>query len=201
MKAMAIVLGVFLLSGFQQAHAVDVNGECGTGKEVNWHRNPVLHWPCFEEKDPGGFVPSTQIACKQLAEAVKAPLTCKIDHASYDKHFAAEAKKPKLDDRDHSTPDSDCAYAIGVMLGSNAGTEGISSYFSNEEALAKEFNKLVKSIVCVWDINRAHSMTIDKGVMTIYWAMQKSTLGHTNWAQAGYMKYAPQFKKAWTEKH
>src|SRR6185503_17773052 len=109
-----------VLAGSQDPFEI---GKCfGSYRRVDYHRDPILDWPCFEYAAPKnvGFGNSSIFAvnCAALNAVFKdAGLQCKIDHPSFESHYAAQAKLTKASARDTKDPGDYCTAIIQVFLG------------------------------------------------------------------------------------
>jgi hypothetical protein len=125
-------------------------------------------------------------------------MTCKFDTASFDKHFAVEAQKPKANDRDNGAPTERCHGSLQYLL-----TDGDSlNQFMTEKAVAKEVNAKVKTLVCRYEEDQSKAWTLElKGSELIMTIGEGTPQPPSAFMVQGMRKYFPAFKASWDEHH
>lgn len=136
-------------------HPFDVNKDCyGEHPAIDFHRTPVLYWPCFDFAELPGTAEYSTFArnCDEVNEAFKgdASIACQIEHKGFDDHFAAQAKVPRNADRDPSDPGNYCGMIFGEFAGRHAIVTNTLGMLAKPTVRA-EFLAKVKSISCVYD--------------------------------------------------
>ena len=93
----------------------DVNRDCfadasGAGGRIDYHRDPILFWPCFEAAGQPGRPEYSSFArnCDDTNKTLGLSLACRIDHRGFDAHYRLEAKKPKELNREARDPGGYC---------------------------------------------------------------------------------------------
>jgi len=167
-----------IVSGEQRTNAqgrlFDYNDDCfaknDVGGRVDYHRDPVLFWPCFEGGEEG--TPEyTSLAhnCDNINKALGGTsLKCVIDHPSFDAHFGLEAKKPKRRDRDVRDPGNYCEQAFSVFEARTAGAPRTLGDIATHPQIKQEFLRKVKTLACVYDEGLAQQVRLKNGTLTFY---------------------------------
>jgi hypothetical protein len=157
-----------------QGRLFDYNDDCfaknDVGGRVDYHRDPVLFWPCFEGGEEG--TPEyTSLAhnCDDINKALGGTsIRCVIDHPSFDAHFGLEAKKPKRRDRDTRDPGGYCEQAFSVFQGRTAMSPPVFNDIATHPQIKQEFLRKVKTLACVYDENLAQQVRLKNGTLTFY---------------------------------
>src|ERR1700761_4718361 len=160
---------------FNRAHADVANwdGECGSVElRMDYHRDPVLRWACYEGLDQGtnhyqyGF----QWKCDYLDKVVKwsepPSFKCEYVHEGFDRHYKLEAKKPKAKDRDEREPLNYCFHLIDLLTGGVGNPTPYEAW--GKEDVKNEFTEKVKTIACAYDEKKARKITLENGKLTFY---------------------------------
>jgi hypothetical protein len=141
------------LAGAQEPFQI---GKCyGSYRRVDYHRDPILDWPCFEFAAPQNvnYQNSSIFAvdCKLLSDLFDGAISCKIDHPSFDAHFAAQAKLAKASKRDDKDPGDYCKAVIEVFMGNSSLDHNTAKTFNRTKAARAELMSKVTSITCAYN--------------------------------------------------
>ena len=137
-------------------HSFDLNRDCfGEHGRVDYHRDPILLWPCFDYADDKGTAEYSELAknCDEVNEALKSSIACHLDHKSFDAHFAAQAKIPKAADRDGHDPGGYSSVVFSQFSGRAALVDNTLGMLA-KPAAKKEFLAKVNSITVAYDDER-----------------------------------------------
>jgi hypothetical protein len=142
----------------------DINRDCfGEDSRIAWHRDPILRWNCFDYAEMPDTAEYSDWAknCDELNKELGAPsIACKIDHKSFDAHYAAEAKKPRNNDRDSSDPGNYCSRVMSEFSGRTAGLPNTFAMMKKKPATKKELLAKVKQITCAYDDERGGTVEL-----------------------------------------
>jgi hypothetical protein len=160
------------------AKGFDLNRDCfGEDGRVAWHRDPILRWNCFDYAEMPGTAEYSEWAknCDALNQELGAPsIACKIDHKSFDAHFAAEAKKARNADRDSSDPGSYCEQVMSEFTGRTALVANTFAMMKKKPAGKKELLAKVKQITCAYDDERGGSVELQGKNLVFFMKTQLS---------------------------
>lgn len=142
----------------------DINRDCfGEDSRIAWHRDPILRWNCFDYAEMPDTAEYSDWAknCDELNKELGTPsIACKIDHKSFDAHYAAEAKKPRNNDRDPSDPGNYCSRVMSEFSGRTAGLPNTFGMMKKKPGSKKELLAKVKQITCAYDDERGGSVEL-----------------------------------------
>ena len=156
----------------------------------------VQPYPAFSWSDSES---SYATRCEGFNEHFKSHITCKIDHSSFDKHFAAEKKIPKAADRDSNDPIFYCGVAgIGFFDDETPGSGG---QLYRDKDFNKEFTSKVKSVICQFSESKEPGLTLKNGVLTMLVTGHGSVNGGPAWMMTDVRKLFPSADAIWKENH
>jgi hypothetical protein len=209
--ALPLVLGCACLatstfgSGVAAASSLDFNKDCSS--PVDYHRTPIVRWECFEsfkKGDSPGYQNSVAYLCDGINENNffgRTHFTCASDHASFDAHYAAEARKPRAADRDQRTPRDYCDNIATIMRGAAANSHGIFGYAEGtarrSENTEKDFVSKVRTFRCVYDEKNPLAVTLQNGTLTV--TMNSTAATEGNWLEDQIRKLFPAYGAWYTE--
>jgi hypothetical protein len=158
----------------------DLNKECfGENSRIDWHRDPILRWNCFDYAESPGTAEYSSFArnCDDLNQQLGTPaIACKMDHKSFDAHYALEAKKPKNNDRDPSDPGNYCEQIMAEFGGRAALATATFAMMKKTPATKKELLSKVKQITCAYDEERGGTVEL-QGKNLIFFTNSKAGSG------------------------
>lgn len=139
----------------------DYNRDCtGAENRIGWHRDPIIRWNCFDYAELKGTVEYSQWArdCDEMNNQIGGgAIACKMDHKSFDAHFAEEAKKEKNSDRDPSDPGNYCSMLMSEFTGRSAGkANSLGMLLKHKDELVAN----VKQITCAYDDERGGTVEL-----------------------------------------
>jgi len=150
---------------------------------------PVFVWSESES--------SFETRCEGLNKDFKSNIVCKIDHKSFDRHFASEKKKAKVVDRDGSDPIFYCGAAgIGFF-----GDELLGGQLSRDKDFSTEFVSKVKTLACEFAEGEVPKLTLKNGVLTMHLTGNGSVSAGPGWMWPEMRKLFPTADAIWKEKH
>ena len=208
MKPTIITLvGLTALAAAKPAHAdhvFDYNKDCfatqGSGGNVDFGRSPIVWWDCFDYSKLKGTAEYSQFAknCDQTNEALGVTsLTCTIDHKGFDDFYKLEAKKKVKDRNDTFTP-LECAHALGLFMGNNAGSPPVTGTITRHAKIKAEFLAKVSTLTCVFDAKHRNTVSLDGKTLTFHIAPGD---GDNGYIEKAMRRLFPEYNKVWESEH
>ncbi|HUJ63204.1 MAG TPA: hypothetical protein VLX92_32120 [Kofleriaceae bacterium] len=179
----------------------DVNRDCyGEHGRVDWHRDPILFWPCFEYDELKNTAEYSDNAknCDEVNDLLKSKIACRIDHKGFDAHFAEQAKIMPASQRDSSDPGSYCSMVYTEFAGREALVTGTLHMFNKTPAARKEFLAKVNQITCAYDDKRAHTVEL-QGKNLVFFVGQKADSTGWQFPEFRRLKQFPELEKVYAE--
>jgi len=177
----------------------DYNRDCfGDDGRVAWHRTPILRWNCFDYADMKGTVEYSQWSkdCDEMNTQIgSGAIACKMDHKSFDAHYAEEAKKEKNIDRDPSDPGNYCSMLLAELTGRTAGKANALGMLLKHKA---ELVGKVKQLTCAYDEERGGTVEL-QGKNLILFTSKKEAQGGGILTGIRKTKQFPELEKFFTE--
>jgi hypothetical protein len=182
----------------------DYNRDCfanqGQGGSIDFERDPIVFWPCFENATPKGTAQETQFAknSDQVNEALGTTvLTCTIDHKGFDEFFKAEAAKKVKDRNDAFTP-LECAHVLGLFMGNNALSAPITGTIMRHPKIKAEFFAKVSKLNCAYDEKDDGLVTLDGKTLTFVVGPKSQGNGSI---ETSIRRLFPEYNKVWESEH
>lgn len=156
----------------------DYNRDCtGAENRIGWHRDPIVRWNCFDYAEMKGTVEYSQFArdCDEMNSQIGGgAIACKIDHKSFDAHYAEEAKKEKNSDRDGSDPGNYASMLMAEFTGRTAGKANSLGMLLKHKA---ELTGKVNQITCAYDDKRGGTVELQGKNLILFTSHEESQGG------------------------
>jgi hypothetical protein len=207
-----IALGATLLLS-QGACAVDYMSFCddsnGVDHAFTYDReggDPVVHWACFEgiKKGAQGYTRTLDYACQENVNyhtqtTLGVTLRCEIDHASFDKHYESERRKPESS-RDSRNPVEYFGWSGGGLYAELFDDRRAFGFLTRDAlgnspppgprtaAMRKAFAERVKVLRIRFaddatpeDEKKVFTMELNDGVLTLYYRIDDAMYANAKW--------------------
>ncbi|HEX4449386.1 MAG TPA: hypothetical protein VH143_00895 [Kofleriaceae bacterium] len=147
----------------------------------------------WDDQERFRSAPDGASSCNSMNGRFGSHITCKIDHASFDKHLATEVAKPRIGDRDTLDPKTYCGELSWYFM---SGQETLSNFPDAKECpdCVAELKQRVKTLECRFDEGTGSpSVALDKSTLVI--TMRRMDGGASGWMGPALRKLLPAYDK------